>query len=340
MFVATGFGFGGKSFESLKKHLASGRLNLVMTDITVREVKTRIRQSVAQELIDQRTYVNKAKSLFNSSLADVQAGLKKLDLEIVSKDLCDQFDAFLEVAKATIIETGDITVGDVLSKYFAGQPPFGDREEKKYEFPDAFAVQALSEWAEDRNTPMFVVSGDSLFQRACGECAQLILKNTINEVLNHVASDDEQLAIFVRTEIMKRIDEIAEQAKSEFEDRYYWVKDQDGDAQVVVTDLAPNEPEILQIDKEEALVQISIAAQYKAYLSYNDLDTASYDEGTLIYAEHRNETVEREQELTVQIEAQYEHMEPDTFEIIGVSLTSPRDSFGIQTQDAGEWPYK
>jgi hypothetical protein len=201
-------------------------------------------------------------------------------------------------------------------------------------------VQALSEWAEDHETPMFVVSSDALFQRACGEYAQLIPKNTINEVLDHIASDDEQLAIFVRTEIMKRIDEIAKQAKSEFEDRYYWVEDQDGDAEVVVSDLAPDEPEILQIDKEEALLQISIAAQYKAYLSYNDLDTASYDEGTLVYVEHRNEEVEDELELIVGVEAQYEQLDPDTFEIIEVSLISPSDGFGIETQDARDWPHK
>jgi hypothetical protein len=300
VFVATGFGFGGKSFESPKKHFASGRLSLVMTDIAVREVKTRIRQSVGQELINKRTYVNKSRSLFNSSLEDVQSGLKKLDAEVASQDLCEQFDAFLETAKATIIETADIPVGDVLSKYFAGQPPFGDKEEKKYEFPDAFAVQALSEWAEDHDTSTFVVSGDELFQRACAECAQLIPKNTINEVLDHVASDDEQLATFVRTEIMKRIDEIAKQAKSEFEDRYYWVEDEDGDAEVVVTRVAPNEPEILEIDKEEALVEITIEAHYKAYLSYNDSATGSYDEGTLICAERRDEEVEDDQELDSQ----------------------------------------
>lgn len=86
---------------------------------------------------------------------------------------------------------------------------------------------------------MFVVSSDKLFQEACGKCPQLLPKKTLIEVLDHVASDDAQLATFVRSETMKRIAAIGAKAKEEFEDRYYWVEDQDGDAQVQITKLAP-----------------------------------------------------------------------------------------------------
>jgi predicted nucleic acid-binding protein len=102
VFVAFGFGFNGKSFEALKKHLADGRLQLVMTEITVKEVKARIRQTVAEELVKQRAFIKGARALFNSSLADVRSALKKFDPETVAKDLCDQFDAFREETKATI----------------------------------------------------------------------------------------------------------------------------------------------------------------------------------------------------------------------------------------------
>jgi hypothetical protein len=267
--------------------------------------------------------------------------MTKLDPDVVAKDLCDQFDAFLKEAKATVITTEDLTVGDVLDKYFAGDPPFGDAENKRYEFPDAFSIQALAEWAEDRDLRMFVVSGDELFQAACGKCPQLLPKKALIEVLDHVASDDEQLAKFVRSETMKRIAAISAKAKEEFEDRYYWVEDQDGDAQVQVTELTPaQDPEIIEIDKEEAVLQLNFHATYSADLSYNDLGTASYDEGTLVYVEHRKEEVEREQELVVEVRVAYEQGDPNSFDIIGISLTEPSDGFGIKTQDEYDWPYK
>jgi hypothetical protein len=279
VFVATGFGFNGKSFEALKKHLADGRLQLVITEITVNEVRARIRQTVAEELVKQRSFVNGAKALFNSSLADVQTALKKFDPEAIATDLCGQFDAFLEETKATIIDVADLSVGDVLEKYFAGAPPFGNSETKKHEFPDAFAIQALAAYAEENDLPMFVVSGDKLFQQGCGVCSHLVPKKAINEVLDQVASDDTQLAAFVRSETMKRTDEIKAKAKEEFEDRFYWVEDENGDATVEITQMTPaDETEILTIDKETATLQWSIAADYKADLSYDVSATAVYYE--------------------------------------------------------------
>jgi hypothetical protein len=171
VFVATGYGFSGRAFQSLKSHFASGRLQLVMTDITVREVHARIKQSVTEELVHQRSFINKASALFTSSIPDAKVCVTKLDPDVVIKNLCDQFDAFLQEAKATIIQTENLTVGDVLDKYFAGDPPFGNTENKRYEFPDAFSIQALAEWAEDRDLRMFGVSGDKLFQEACGKYA-------------------------------------------------------------------------------------------------------------------------------------------------------------------------
>jgi hypothetical protein len=341
VFIATGFGFNGKSFTALKKYLANGRLSLVMTEITIKEVKARIRQTAEEELVKHRTFVNAARALFNSSLAEVQIALKKIDTETAAEDLCAQFDAFLAEAKTIILNITDLNSGDVLEKYFTSAPPFGNKKTKKHEFPDAFAIQALAEYAERNELPMFVVSGDQLFQDACETCSHLVPKKTISEVLDHVASDDAQLAAFVRAETTKRIDQIKIEAKKEFEDRFYWVEDEGGDATVEIMRLtSAYEPEILTIDKETATLQWRIAADYKADLSYDDSATASYDEGDLVYVEHRDEEVEREVELVVEVEVSYEQMDTDSFEVIGISLVEPPDGFGVETQNDYDWPYK
>jgi len=341
VFVATSFGFQGKSFQALKKHLAEGRLRLVMTAITVNEVKARIRQAVRKELVKQRTFVNDAQVLFNSSLPEVQTAITKLDPEVVAKDLCDQFEAFLQETKATILECDDLSAGEVLDNYFAGAAPFGAAENKKHEFPDAFAIQALTEYAEQNGLAMFVISGDTLFREACAAAPGLVPKKTISEVLDQVASDYAELAAFVRAETMKRIDAIKAEVKKDFEDRFYWVEDENGDATVEITALTPaEEPEILTIDKETATLQWSIAADYQAELSYDDSATAVYSEGDLMYVEHREEQVERDAELVVEIEVSYEPMDAASFDILGISLIEPSDGFGIETRNNYDWPYK
>lgn len=341
VFVATGFGFNGKSFQALKKYLAEGRLRLVMTAITANEVKARIRHSVEEELIKHRTFIKGAWSLFNSSLPAVQTAVTKLNAEVVAKDLCDQFDALLQETKATILDCDDLSAGEVFEKYFAGAPPFATTENKKHEFPDAFAIQALTEYAGENGLAMFVVSGDKLFQEACAAAPGLVPKRSLSEVLDQVASDDAGLAAFVRGETIKRIEEIKAGAKHDFEDRFYWVEDENGDATVAISKLTPaNEPEILTIDKETATLEWRIAADYTADLSYDDSATAVYSEGDLMYVEHRDEEVERDVELVVEIEVSYEPMNPESFEILDITLTDPADGFGIETQSNYDWPYK
>jgi hypothetical protein len=341
VFVATGFGFKGKSFEALKKHLADGRLRLVVTEITIKEVKSRIRKTVTEELTKQRAFINGTKALVNSSLPDVQTALKKLDPELVAQDLCHQFDTFLEVTKATILDVNDLKVGDVFEKYFAGQPPFGNTEAKKHEFPDAFAIEALALYADENDLPMFVVSDDDLFQEACAALPYLVPKKTISEVLDHVASDDAQLASFVRTETIKRIDAIRAEARENFEDRYYWVEGENGDAEVHITQLTPtNDPDIITINREMATLQWTIKAHNEADLSYDDSATAVYSEGDLVYVEHREEEVQRDIDLVVEIEASYEQMDPSSFDIMSTSVIEPTDGFAIKTQNDYGWPYK
>ena len=345
VFVATGYGFTGKSFQSLKSHFASGRLNLVMTDITVREVHNRIKKSVAEQLVRHREFVNKAKALFNSSIPEIKASVTKFDPDVVARDLSDQFDSFLKEAKAEIVATKDLTVGDVFDKYFAGIAPFDDTEAKKHEFPDAFCVKALSEWAQKKGLKMFVVSGDKKFYEACSECTQLIPKKTLSEVLDHVASDEAARASFVRRETKKRMSEIAAEAKHQFQDRYYWVENMDGDAEVQVKAITPtqDDPEIIEIQKDEASLVVTFDATYSAHLSYDDPATASYDEGDLVYVQHREEDVfDRGQELTVEVKVTFDDVDPHSFKITETDLIEPGDSFAIETEEDyhDEWPYK
>jgi hypothetical protein len=342
VFVATGYGFNNKAFLSLMSHFASGRLRLVMTDITVREVHARIKQSVAEELVHQRSFVNKAGALFNSSIAEVKTSLTKFHPDDVAKDLSKQFEHFLNDVKATIIETDDLTLGDVFDKYFKREPPFGDIESKRNEFPDAFAIKALAEWAEEHDLQMFVVSKDELLQQACVEHPQLLSKATISEVLDHVSSDDEQLAEFVRTEALKREKEIGADVKKEFEDRYYYVEDEDGDADVHLKKLTlVDTPEIIEINNGEAVLQLNFEAEYEAHLTYNDSSNAIYDseEKRLVYFDKKHEHVEREQDLVVEVRVSYEQMDPASFEVMEVSLTEPADGFGVETENSHDWPY-
>ena len=341
VFVASGFCFSSKPFESLKNLTQSSRLSLVMTDITVNEVKGRIRQTVADELLLHRQFVNKAAALHNSSLGEVQTVITKLKDKAIVKDLIAQFDAFLKDTKAEILPATLLAADDVFDKYFAGEPPFGDAQNKKSEFPDAFAIQALGQWADDNDTDLFVVSDDKLFREGCAAFDKLHPHPTLAKVLDEVASDDEQLADFLREQAFAQIAYIVKQASEEFESLGFWVEDEDGDAEVTVTHCAPNGgPEILEIEESEAVLQIGLVCDYDAELSYNDSATAGYDEGELVYIEHRDETMHRQTKLEVEVRLGFDRKDLSDTDIVEVSLTSPHKGFGIETRSNYGWPFK
>jgi hypothetical protein len=82
---------------------------------------------VAEELVRHREFVNKAKALFNSSIPEIKASVTKFDPDVVAKGLSHHFDSFLKEAKAEIVATKDLTIGDVFDKYDDGERGLAQR---------------------------------------------------------------------------------------------------------------------------------------------------------------------------------------------------------------------
>ena len=60
----------------------------------------------------------------------------------------------------------------------------------------------------------------------------------------------------------------------------------------------------------------------------------------LIYAEEREEKVQRKVKLTVETEFSFDEDNPDEVRIDSVNIVSPSKVFGIETSRAADWPYK
>jgi hypothetical protein len=228
-FENASFNFASKQFTALKKHLESERLRLVITDITVAEVKSRIRKNVVNEVFAHKKFTKAARVLRSSETG--RNVLNELDKDAIVKELVDAFDQFLDEHEADVIDTTAVNAGPVFERYFAGKPPFGEAAEKRHEFP-AFVIEALKEWSEDNEEELFVVSGDDLFREACQECEEIHVKGTLVEVLDHVASDDEKVEKFIREQLEARAQEIGKQAGEHFEGLGFYLKDEWGDVEV------------------------------------------------------------------------------------------------------------
>lgn len=315
---------------------------MVLTDITLGEVRARIEKSVNEERRQHEKARKEARVLYSSSLKEVHAALTKIDPKQVVADLYSAFDQFLKDANAEIIDTTRQQAGTVFEKYFATAPPFGASADKRYEFPDAFVVEALVEWADRSGEELFVVSADELFRKACEGCVRLCSKKTLAEVLDRVVSD-EQTAAYIRAELVKRAGEIAAKAKAQFEDRQYYVEDEDGDAEVQVKKMElSGEPEILELGEDQADVQMTFDTDFVAHLSYSDSDTGMWDseEKQMIFMETKEESVDRNEDFVVQVRVRFEGIVSEAFAVEGVDLVEPNDSYLLSTSKNDGYPWK
>lgn len=341
-YEAASFNFNGKLFSALRKHLASGRLRLVITDITKEEVDARIDKNLAQELAALGKAQKNARVLRSSPLPGVTAALADLDAKEVRDSLLGAFTGFLKTHKAEIIETSGQEAGPVFEKYFASKPPFGTGD-KKHEFPDAFVVQALVEWASDSETELFVVSGDAPFGAACAECDALHPISDLAALLDHVASDNKKLSDFIRTQLIAHLEKIKQAAKAAFVDLGFHVDDEWGDVEVEVTSIElDGDPEILDISGDESTAQLRFNVTFDAHLSYDDSETGMWDseEGEMIGMEHVDETVQGEDHLVVEVRAILEGLDPDEFDIDDIDLIEPARGYGIATSRMEGYPWK
>lgn len=204
VFYKNHLNYNSSDFKKLIELVEEEKIKLFITSVTVGEVKIYLDEkakSIDKVVKDyekrltnipvQQAKESKKPKTFaaNSSLlSNFKEQVKKLapKLEDIKQDLLDQFVTYLEEGEFETIEIGEVSIEDVFKSYFSGTPPFSER--KKNEFPDAFALLALQKAAKDKEQIIFVVSGDSDWEKFCTlpESTYLQYFKTVDDLLQHI----------------------------------------------------------------------------------------------------------------------------------------------------------
>jgi hypothetical protein len=177
------------ALKTLKDHIQAHRLVLHTTDITLLEVKrqlmeaaqTRARELVAIEKDLRRWRKQAPKATPKQAL--------EIDAAAIGEELFGRFHSFLTHECRAKVHHALTTVSaeEIFQSYFARKAPF-DREESK-EFPDAFAVAALSKWATGSGDKVHVVTEDGAMGRAANADPNLLPLKTVQEVLTRASAE-------------------------------------------------------------------------------------------------------------------------------------------------------
>jgi PIN domain len=100
---------------------------------------------------------------------------------------------FLQVSEALVLSCADfVAMTDLLSRFVGTKPPFGNKEAKKHEFPDAIALLALEGWAVKNDTNVVAVSSDGDWRRFCVDSKRVYFVDDLAQALSafHAGADD------------------------------------------------------------------------------------------------------------------------------------------------------
>lgn len=348
VFVGLNYSYTNHLFVALRDRVNQGRARLIMPTSTIEEVKVRIKKDIEASAQFIKKTRDNARVLRNVRSVNFAILFDDIDdTEALTNELTVAFETFLTDLNTEIVNVEDANTRQVFNLYFSGAPPFGSGK-KKFEFPDAFALSALNEWATDCKVKLHVVSGDNDMQGIEKSFPNLVLVQTLEKFLNSVSFVFDELAPVAKKLLDENMEEIKRLLADDFGGLGFALADQDGDAFDIKV-LEVDEPAEYLIslkpgkdDKPaEAQFELTAGVQYSAAVSYKNLDTATYDneDKVLIPWEKVEKRVKASEIFRAHLHFAFYANEPHDFEIQELRIMDLKDIYVPTTED-DEWPYK
>jgi hypothetical protein len=346
VFIGKNYNYDNYSFVALMEAVVNKRVNLLITDVTIEEIKAHIYTDVEKSLSEIKKIRTKVKVLRNVPPIDESAVFKNIDQESVCIQLVNQFEQFLKDAKAVIVPISEADAEFVFDCYFKKYPPFGEGK-KKSEFPDAFVLSALGEWAESMQEDVIVVSQDLDMIGIEGDLPRLSAVSSLEEFLGKVTSYFEELAQTSQNLLKENLNEIKSRIEREFQSLGFILVDQNGDVnETRVTKVGDISSFLIALKngydegQSEAKFELTTTIEFEADVSYDNMDTASYDseDKVLIPWETVAQTVQCSEIVQVDLSFLFDNTDSHNVEIEELNLHTPKDVM-VHTEDDG-WPYK
>lgn len=345
-YVSCNFDYGNSLFQALKARVDAGQALLGITKVTLGEVKSKIHEGILEAKQAIQSARKKAKVFRNCNSDGIRSIFEKLNEDELEKELLGQFEQYLKEFKVEILGYEDINVEKIFSLYFSKKAPF-DNTKKKNEFPDAFSLDILNRWAETESSSIYVVSKDNDFKEGVKNFSNLEHVHSLADMLSVLSYRYEELAPlcaktyeFAKSDIDKLIIE-------NFGARGFYIDDQEGDVDNIFNiEIDEYQPRLLIVDHENenisAEFEVITTISFEAEISYDDLDTASYDSEDKVLIPHFTieETVSSSETIMVNVSLSFEKYSPTSYKLEEISFNGLSDDVAVSSSRDEGWPYK
>jgi hypothetical protein len=293
----------GKRIRGLLKLSEEEKIKIVLTEITIGEVKSNFRKSTRQALKNLAEFRKPFESrvLRNNSIG--KTFYDKIDKNTVENEFNNDFDAILRKSKVEIIVYRDVNIKKVFEKYFNEEYPFNGTD-KKNEFPDAFALDLIEKWCEEKGVKCKVFSDDKDFLNYKSNLLDIKrdYEEYLNEKLQFFLTKEKRLTILEKLFVQNSsiIDKEIEQwyfDKLDDTGVYYdviWYEIHDIEVtEVLVKDKSY---EIVATDEEWIEIEVEVNLTFKVEVTIDDEEFSIYDDEDKVthYFETKTEEIIRD----------------------------------------------
>lgn len=298
------FQFNKHALGNLCEFLESKRLHLLITKITIDEIKAHLLLKSEESARAIKTIQKDAMFLRNTPDLACYGIFEKVKAEDIYKITLESFEEFLDKSSAEIVDIRNVDSSIVFDKYFKSEPPFGGTN-KKYEFPDAFVLEAVAKVSKDRGHSLYIVSDDSDMEKYADTLDNLIHLKRVDELLDLIVRKEEELkepVIFADSILEQLKEEIIKDAKEIISSSEFYsdeINDFDDEIyQIDIESIFIKNKKIISVSDESVEYEIDFEVVLDACYSIADYGRSPWDPEDRVYMfVLRNDIVKKHTEV-------------------------------------------
>ena len=320
-FLNENFAVKSTAFKSLLSLCRLDKAALKLTDVTIREIESNVQKCLkgANRAFQEKTRDTRILKNFDHGRFDVL--FRPLEEDHLCVSLMTMLKADIDGAKAEILPASAVSAAVIFDKYFHKQAPFGPAK-KKEEFPDAFVLTALEQWCADKKQQMYVISSDGDMESGCSDRGPLIHLKSIAEFVDLVLRAEEDEADFLAQFFVDNPQHIIDAVTHEFEDRYVYLRDEDGDGEASVSNVELGAAAVVSLGENEVVLELDADVSFSAHVSYGD----TWD--------RKSEELERTESVPVEVTIQFERPHYLDYQVTSATVNNGESIRVYVDQDA------
>lgn len=335
IFIGKNLDFNGKHFKAFQKLAIEEKIELILTTVTISEVKNYIKREVEQLSQSLKKFRSTARIARNLPESNVHGIFDEMNIDETIAMLQEQFNFFIKSCNAKILDLSQVDSERIFSEYFHNYGPFAEGK-KKNEFPDAFILGALREFVWEKKKDIYVVSTDKDFEKAAKCYWDGNYVPSLEAYLELATSHYERLAPLAICLLKENSGELEKSISTLFCDMGFYLGDQKGEVlDVNVIDITNIDQYLISVDERKAEFDITALIKYSAHVMYDNLENAMYDseEKVLIPFEKIDLIIERKEDLEISVSISFNSEEPHEYRLDTLEIVSPQDDIEVTIDD-------